>query len=53
MAKRKIVASTDNSDWKAPKRRKPRKPMSEEQRTAAAERLAKESEKKKVEDKED
>ena len=50
MAKRKIVASTDNSDWKAPKRRKPRKPMSEEQRTAAAERLAKAREKKKVED---
>ena len=46
MAKRKIVASTDNSNWQAPKRRKPRKPMSEEQRAAAAERLAKAREKK-------
>ena len=46
MAKRKIVVSTDNSDWKAPKLRKPRKPMSEEQRAAAAERLAKVREKK-------
>ena len=50
MAKRKIVVSTDNSEWEAPKRRKPRKPMSEDQRAAAAERLAKAREKKKIED---
>ena len=37
--KKRIVAKTDNSDWKAPKKRKPRKPMSEEQRVAAAARL--------------
>tara|TARA_A100001011_G_scaffold384601_1_gene457456 strand:- start:316 stop:957 length:642 start_codon:yes stop_codon:yes gene_type:complete len=42
MAKRKIKAQTDNSKWEAPKkRRKPRKPMSQEQRIAAAERLEK------------
>ena len=42
MAKRKITAQTDNSKWEAPKkRRKPRKPMTEEQRVAAAERLEK------------
>ena len=47
MAKKKnIRVETDNSDWKAPKFRKPRKPMSEEQRVAAAERLAKVREKK-------
>ena len=39
MARRKIVASTDNSGWVAPKVRKKRKPMSAEQRVAAAERL--------------
>ena len=42
MAKRKVQVETDNSGWKAPKkRRKPRKPMTEEQRIAAAERLEK------------
>ena len=41
MAKKKITATTDNSEWKAPKKRKPRKPMTEEQRAAASERLAK------------
>ena len=39
--KKKITATTDNSEWKAPKKRKPRKPMTEEQRAAASERLAK------------
>ena len=39
MARRKIIASTDNSGWVAPKVRKKRKPMSAEQRVAAAERL--------------
>ena len=38
MAKKKITATTDNSEWKAPKKRKP---MTEEQRAAASERLAK------------
>ena len=38
MARRKIKASTDNSGWVAPKVRKKRKPMSAEQRVAAAER---------------
>ena len=47
MAKKKVTVRTDNSEWKAPKkRRKPRKPMTEEQRAAAAERLAKAREKK-------
>lgn len=41
MAKKKITATTDNSEWKAPKKRKPRKPMSDEQKAAASERLAK------------
>ena len=41
MVKRKITVSTDNSKWKAPKKRKPRKPMSDEQKVAASERLAK------------
>ena len=43
MARKKITATTDNSEWKAPKKkvRKPRKPMSEEQKVAASERLAK------------
>ena len=51
MAKRKrIVAETDNSDWKAPKKRKPRKRMSEEQRVAAAARLEKAREKRKAKD---
>ena len=39
MARRKVKASTDNSGWVAPKVRKKRKPMSAEQRVAAAERL--------------
>ena len=41
MVKKKITATTDNSEWKAPKKRKPRKPMSDEQKAAASERLAK------------
>ena len=41
MAKKKIRVETDNSNWKAPKTRKKRKPMTEEQKVAAAERLAK------------
>ena len=45
--KKKITVQTDNSDWQAPKKRKPRKPMSEEQRVAASERLAKAREKRK------
>ena len=40
MAK-KIKVKTDNSGWKEPKKRKRRKPMTEEQKAAAAERLAK------------
>ena len=48
MARRKKIAvQTDNSDWQAPKKRKPRKPMSEEQRVAAAARLEKAREKRK------
>jgi len=48
MARRKNIAvQTDNSDWQAPKKRKPRKPMSEEQRVAAAARLEKAREKRK------
>ena len=45
MAKRKIKVETDNSNWKAPKVLKKRKPMSEEQRAAAAKRLEKAREK--------
>ena len=45
--KKKITVQTDNSDWQAPKKRKPRKPMSEEQRVAAAARLEKAREKRK------
>ena len=41
VARRKIVAETDNSNWQAPKKRKPRKPMSAEQKAAAAARLEK------------
>jgi hypothetical protein len=41
VARRKITAETDNSNWQAPKKRKPRKPMSDDQRTAAAARLEK------------
>ena len=40
MARKKVTVRTDNSTWKAPKVRKKRKPMTEEQRKAAAERLA-------------
>ena len=43
--KKKITVETDNSNWQAPKKRKPRKPMSEEQRVAAAARLEKAREK--------
>ena len=45
--KKKITVQTDNSDWQAPKKRKPRKPMSDEQRAAASERLVKAREKRK------
>ena len=49
--RKRIVVETDNSNWKAPKkRRKPRKPMSEEQRVAAATRLEKAREKRKAKD---
>ena len=48
--KKKITVETDNSTWKAPKTRKKRKPMTEEQRVAAAERLAKVRERKAAED---
>ena len=43
MARRKIKASTDNSGWVEPKKkiRKRRKPMTEEQKQAAAARLEK------------
>ena len=41
MAKRKITVKPDNSNWQAPKKRKPPKSMSEEQKKAAAERLKK------------
>ena len=41
MARKKVTVRTDNSTWKAPKVRKKRKPMTEEQKAAAAERLAK------------
>jgi len=44
MARKKITATTDNSKWAAPIRkkfRKPRKPMTEDQRASASERLAK------------
>ncbi len=48
MARRKkITVETDNSNWQAPKKRKTRKPMSEEQRIAAAARLEKAREKRK------
>ena len=45
MAKRKPIVETDNSNWQAPKKRKPRKPMTEEQRVAAVKRLEKAREK--------
>ena len=40
-----VKVETDNSNWQAPKARKKRKPMSEEQRAAAAKRLEKAREK--------
>ena len=41
MARRKkITVETDNSNWKAPKVRKKRKPMTENQRAAAATRCS-------------
>ena len=46
--RKKIVVETDNSNWQAPKKRKPRKPMSEEQRVSAAARLEKAREKRKA-----
>ena len=46
MARKKVTVRTDNSTWKAPKVRKKRQPMTEEQKAAAAERLAKAREKK-------
>ena len=36
MPRKKVTVKTDNSGWTAPKKRKPRKPMTEEQRAAAA-----------------
>ena len=47
MPRKKITVETDNSNWQAPKVRKKRKPMSEEQRVAAAARLEKAREKRK------
>ena len=41
MARKKIIASTNNNGWVAPKPRKRRKPMTAAQRVAAAERLEK------------
>ena len=41
MARKKISATTDNSNWQAPKKRKPRKPMTVEQKAAASARLEK------------
>ena len=41
MARKKITATTDNSEWKAPKKRKPRKPMSKDQKAASSKRLVK------------
>lgn len=41
MPRKKVTVKTDNSGWTEPKRRKKRKPMTAEQRAAAAERLAK------------
>jgi len=38
---RKVKSVTSVEGWKEPKRRKPRKPMTEEQRVAASERLEK------------
>ena len=45
--RKKTTVETDNSNWQAPKVRKKRKPMTEEQRVAAAARLEKAREKRK------
>ena len=45
--KKNITVETDNSNWRAPKVRKKRKPMTEDQRVAAAARLEKVREKRK------
>ena len=45
--KKNITVETDNSNWQAPKIRKKRKPMTEDQRAAAAARLEKAREKRK------
>ena len=47
MVPKKILVETDNSNWQAPKVRKKRKPMTDEQRAAAAARLEKAREKRK------
>ena len=39
MSRKKIVASTVNDGWVQPKPKKKRKPMTPEQKVAAAERL--------------
>jgi hypothetical protein len=41
MPRKKVTVKTDNSGWTAPKKRKPRKPMTKEQKAAAAKRLEK------------
>lgn len=41
MPRKKVTVRTDNSEWTAPKKRKPRKPMSAEQKAAASARLEK------------
>lgn len=41
MPRKKVTVKTDNSGWTEPKKRKPRKPMTEEQKAAAAKRLEK------------
>ena len=45
--KKNITVETDNSNWQAPKIRKKRKPMTEDQRAAASARLEKAREKRK------
>ena len=41
MSKKTIIARTENNGWVAPKPKRKRKPMTPEQKVAAAERLAK------------
>ncbi len=41
MSKKTIIARTENNGWVAPKPKRKRKPMTPEQKIAAAERLAK------------